>query len=211
MEMATTVRRRRTMRLRPGAGADLGWQQGIRAFHEASGGYGYVEDSHLNRERMSFRVDMPEISEDMRPVQPKPTHRTTRHDNLERERQEELARVVDAADGRGVRASIALAAAVVLVLALLVCWTANSSRLSAVQRRIDRLDSRIAALDGEYKKGQADYEEAVAKVDVGYVAVSQGLISSKGAETIRLVIPEDATSTPAEIAGQTQVTASSRH
>lgn len=211
MQAVTVTRRRRTMRLNPGRGSDLSWQQGIRAIHEAvNDRYGYVESSHLNRQRMSVRGELPEVADDMQPVYRRTAYRTTRQDRLAMERAEENRRVASAMDIDGVRASIALAVAAVLLVVLLICWTTNTGRLTAVQNRIDQLSSRIAAMDIEYNEGKAAYEQKVASVDVGYAAVSQGLISSVDAQSVKLYVPADAVIVDPRTAEQAQRTVSSR-
>ena len=187
------------MRLQTGLYADTSWQVRLRNFRETVGeDYGYVEASHLNRDRMSFQVQMPGMSADMRtvvrPVEDR--RRRSRRDQLEQELRETREREARLISHDGVRASLAVLAVVMLAALLLLYWTVDGAALRAVQRRIDRLDYRMSELNRTYEENQQLLDQKVAGLDVGYAAVSQGLISSKGTRPIEIETPAAELFTP---------------
>ncbi len=174
-----------------------------------------MEDSHLNRERMSFQVQMPEMAADMRTVSQSAAarQRRSRREQLEQERREELEREVKVFSRKGMRASVAFLLLAALAVLLLICWSVDGGGLRSVQRRIDRLDYRMTELDRAYEENQRLLDEKVASLDVGYVAVSQGLISGKGTKAIEIETPAEELFTPFSISeadGQ-RTSSNSRH
>ncbi len=206
--MQGTVRRRRSSAMSLRTHGDLSWQNALSGFENNQR---YISNVQVGRERMSFGVDLPELSPGFGAADSSAAVYGARVRRLSRERDEEEARAVPLVSADGVQGLLGFALTILLALTLLFVWYRDSSDIRAANNRIRRTQTRISRVDREYEQVRLAYEAAAASVDVGYAAVDQGLISGKGAGSTAITIPETALTTPfsATLAQQEELIAAS--
>lgn len=192
----------------PNSNPDLSWQHAIQ--RPAASRFGYVQDNSVRRERMTLQADLPGRGGNMRPeAMAAPRVRRT---ELQAQEEERIRReAVPMFSRQGVRASTAMVLLVVVSLTLLALWSGNRSQVRAAQARISLIERRITSVTQDCFTVEERCREAAAKIDVGYQAVNQGMISAKGARKVYLTIPSNVISTPfsATVAQQEELVAAS--
>ena len=158
--------------------------------------YGQVAEQNLRGERISFGIDLPDMSPDMKPIYYAPERRTERQDRLMARRAWEKEREVPCVSRSGLRGSVAVALCGLLLFVFLVAWANDRGTVRATARRVRTLETRIAAVENKCAELQEQYDLAAAGLDVGYRAVDLGLISAKGVPMIQLYAPENAWTKP---------------
>ncbi len=187
--------------------ADLSWQD---AFPDFGKNQRYVSNIQVSRERMSFGVELPELTPTFNAASGSAAVGGVRTRRLSREREEEV-QAVPAVSAGGVQGLVGFSLTVLLALVLFFVWYHSGADIRAAQNRIRLSQTRISRVDREYEQVRLAYEAAAASVDVGYAAVDQGLISGKGAAATAITIPDTAMTTPfsATVAQQEELIAAS--
>lgn len=158
--------------------------------------FGAQASRNLYGDGIRLKYDLPDLDAHGVACYNVPLEHSTRRERLMQRRAEENVRP----EG-GLHAATAALALLTVAVLLGGVWLVNRAAMTASGKHVSALQVSIDDIRSELTDLEEEYTTAAAGVDVGYEAVSLGMISTKGSARIYLHAPEDAVLGPMEYNG----------